>query len=99
MSPVAFARDGAIEKGCNTFDRLSWIEAKPWTSIAGDSASGTQVEISDGTRRVKDILTPLGAAPHPPRSLALAANRPFAIVPKQAVATSHSQIPHARRVP
>jgi hypothetical protein len=43
--------------------------------------SGTH-ESKDGTRRVKDILTPLGAAPHPPRSLALAANHPFAIIPQ-----------------
>lgn len=46
------------------------------------------------TRRVKDVLTPLGATPHPPRSLALVAE-PFAN-PQATAATAHPQIPHAR---
>jgi hypothetical protein len=58
--------------------------------------SAAHDEIAEGTRRVKDTLT-LGAAPHPPRSLALAANFRSPFSPKQAEATSHSQIPHARQ--
>jgi hypothetical protein len=53
----------------------------------------------ESTRRVKDILTPLGAIPHPPRSLALVAPT-LANFPKQAQCdTTHPQIPHVRSVP
>src|ERR1700719_585351 len=55
--------------------------------------------MKDRTRRVKDILTPLGATPHPPRSLALVATGRLPLSPSKRRATSHSQIPHVRKVP
>ena len=51
------------------------------------------------TRRVKDILTPLGAAPHPPRSLALSRLVPACQVPTQAAGDiTLPDIPHIGRV-
>jgi hypothetical protein len=53
---------------------------------------------SKDRRRVKDLITPEGDAPHPPRSLALAATNHLQNPPRKWTATSHSQIPHAPKV-
>jgi hypothetical protein len=53
---------------------------------------------SKDRRRVKDLITPEGDAPHPPRSLALAATNHLQNPPSKWTATSHSQIPHAPKV-
>ena len=90
-------------KHCGSCGNVAWVErkAKPKVSsrISLPLNPGYGLDSRKNTRRVKDILTPLGAIPHPPRSLALAALTPLPNPPGKRKATSHSQIPHIRKVP
>src|SRR5262249_617484 len=54
-------------------------------------------EMIKNTKRVRDILTPQGATPHPHRLLALVANPPPARSPRKRGRTSHPQHPPRRQ--